>query len=378
MTKGRRRQARAGRLRVAVIFGGRSVEHDVSLVSAKAIMGALDPARYEVVPVAVARDGRWEARGTRALLRANPELADLFGLARPGRVAAPSGRTAGRGAAGGRAAIDVVFPIVHGTGGEDGTLQGLLTLADVPFVGAGVLGSALGMDKAAMKAMFNHAGLPQARYLVLSRAQYDADPGAAMERAAEHCALPCFVKPANGGSSVGVSKAKDRDGLTAALRLAFRYDRKAIIEKAVDAREIECSVLGNERPVASIAGEIVPAGEFYDYSSKYLDEGSRLIIPAPITPAQLAIVRDVAVRAFQVLDLAGLARVDFFLDRGTGAVLLNEVNTLPGFTPISMYPKLWEASGLPFPRLVDRLITLAFERHGRRQRLVTAYRPATR
>jgi D-alanine-D-alanine ligase len=378
MTKGRRRPARAGRLRVAVIFGGRSVEHDVSLVSAKAIMGALDPDRYEVVPIAVTRDGRWEARGTRALLRANPELADLFGLARAAKKVPRSGRVTGRGAGGGRAAIDVVFPIVHGTGGEDGTLQGLLTLADVPFVGPGVLGSALGMDKAAMKVMFNHAGLPQARYLVLPRAQYDADPRAAMERAAAHCALPCFVKPANGGSSVGVSKAKDRDGLAAALRLAFRYDRKVIVEKAVDAREIECSVLGNERPVASIAGEIVPAGEFYDYSSKYLDEGSRLIIPAPITPAQLAIVRDVAVRAFQVLDLEGLARVDFFLDRGTGAVLLNEVNTLPGFTPISMYPKLWEASGLPFPRLVDRLITLAFERHGRRQRLVTAYRPAAR
>lgn len=378
MTKGRRRQARAGRLRVAVIFGGRSVEHEVSLVSAKAIMGALDPARYEVVPIAVTREGRWEARGTRALLRANPELADLFGLARPGRVAAPSGRTAGRGAGGGRAAIDVVFPIVHGTGGEDGALQGLLTLADVPFVGAGVLGSALGMDKAAMKVMFDHAGLPQARYLALSRAQYDTDPRAATDRAARHCGLPCFVKPANGGSSVGVTKAKSRDALAAGLRLAFRYDRKVIIERAVDAREIECSVLGNERPVASTAGEIVPAGEFYDYSSKYLDEGSQLIIPASITPRQLAAVRDLAVRAFQVLDLEGLARVDFFLDRKTGAVFLNEVNTLPGFTPISMYPKLWEASGLPFPRLVDRLITLAFERHGRRQRLVTAYRPATR
>ena len=378
MTKGRRRRTRTGRLRVAVIFGGRSVEHEVSLVSAKAIMGALDPARYEVVPVAVTRDGTWEARGTRALLRANPGLADLLGLARPGKAAARSGRAAGRGAAGGRSAIDVVFPIVHGTGGEDGALQGLLTLADVPFVGAGVLGSALGMDKAAMKAMFDHAGLPQARNLALSRAQYDADPRAAMERGATHCGLPCFVKPANGGSSVGVTKAKNRDALAAGLRLAFRYDRKVIVETAVDAREIECSVLGNERPVASIAGEIVPAGEFYDYSSKYLDEGSQLIIPAPITPGQLAIVRDVAVRAFQVLDLEGLARVDFFLDRKTGAVLLNEVNTLPGFTPISMYPKLWEASGVPFPRLVDRLITLAFERHGRRQRLVTAYRPATR
>jgi len=368
MTRGRKRPAHAGRLRVAVIFGGRSVEHEVSLVSAKAIMGALDPARYEVVPIAVTRDGRWEARGTRALLRANPALADLFGLARPGKVPARPGR----------AAIDVVFPIVHGTGGEDGALQGLLTLADVPFVGAGVLGSALGMDKAAMKVMFDHAGLPQARYQALSRAQYDVDPRAAMERAASHCGVPCFIKPANGGSSVGITKAKNRDELAAGLRLAFRYDRKVIVEMAVDAREIECSVLGNDRPIASIAGEIVPAGEFYDYSSKYLDEGSQLIVPAPITPGQLGAVREVAVRAFQVLDIEGLARVDFFLDRKTGAVFLNEVNTLPGFTPISMYPKLWEASGLPFPRLVDRLISLAFDRHARRQRLVTAYKPATR
>jgi D-alanine-D-alanine ligase len=374
--KDRRGAAVSGRrrLRVAVIFGGRSVEHDVSLISAKAIMGALDPRRYEVVPIAVTRAGRWEPRGTRALLRSNPELADLFGLA-----GVSARRRAARAAGAGRPGpIDVVFPIVHGTGGEDGALQGLLTLADVPFVGAGVLGSALGMDKAAMKAMFHQAGLPQARYLVLSRGQFDADPGAAATRAASHCDLPCFVKPANGGSSVGVSKARDRRGLDAALRLAFRYDRKVIVETAVDAREIECSVLGNEQPVASIAGEIVPAGEFYDYASKYLDEGSRLIIPAAITPGQLAVVREVAVRAFQVLDLAGMARVDFFLDRRTGTVLINEVNTLPGFTPISMYPKLWEASGMPFPRLVDRLVRLAFEGHARRRRLVTAYRPPRR
>jgi D-alanine-D-alanine ligase len=361
---------------VAVIFGGRSVEHDVSLVSAKAIMEALDPDRYEVVPILVKRDGRWERRGAGALLRAHPGLADLLGVAGPATSARRAGGSAGR--RGRRAAVDAVFPIIHGTGGEDGTLQGLLTLADVPFVGAGVLGSALGMDKAAMKVIFDHAGLPQARYLVLPRPEFDAAPGAALDRALAHCGLPCFVKPANGGSSVGVSKARDRDALSAALRLGFRYDRKVIVEKAVDGREIECSVLGNDEPVASVAGEIVPAGEFYDYASKYLDEGSRLIIPASITPEQLALVRATAVRAFQVLDIEGMARVDFFLDRTTGAVLLNEVNTLPGFTPISMYPKLWEASGLPFPRLVDRLVELAFERHARRRRLVTAYRPAPR
>jgi D-alanine-D-alanine ligase len=371
-----RRGKSARRLRVAVIFGGRSVEHEVSLVSAKAIMAALDPARYEVLPILVKHDGDWERRGATALLQSHPGLADLLGIARPGRRAGrPAGNASGRAR---RSGVDVVFPIIHGTGGEDGSLQGLLTLADVPYVGAGVLGSALGMDKAAMKVMFDHAGLPQARYLALTHPQYAADPEAALERALAHCGLPCFVKPANGGSSVGVSKAKDRDALAAALALGFRYDRKVIVEKAVEAREIECSVLGNEEPEASVAGEIVPAGEFYDYASKYLDEGSRLIIPADITPDQQALVRAVAVRAFQVLDLEGMARVDFFVDRVTGAVLLNEVNTLPGFTPISMYPKLWEASGLPFPRLVDRLIALAFERHARRRRLVTAYRPAAR
>jgi D-alanine-D-alanine ligase len=373
----KRRGPAGRRLRVAVIFGGRSVEHEVSLVSARAIMGALDPRRYEIVPVAVTREGRWEACGTRSMLRANPELTDLFGLASAGRSRGAAGRDGGaRGR--GRAGVDVVFPIVHGADGEDGAMQGLFALADIPFVGAGVLGSALGMDKAAMKVMFDHAGLPVPRYTVLARDRYDANPGAAEERAATHCGLPCFVKPANGGSSVGVSKAKDRAGLRVALRLAFRYDDKVIVEAAIDAREIECSVLGNEAPVASVAGEIVPAGEFYDYTSKYLDEGSRLIIPAALTPQQLTIVREVAVRAFQVLDLSGMARVDFFLDRGTGAVLLNEVNTLPGFTPISMYPKLWEASGLPFPRLVDRLIRLAMEDHARRRRLVTAFKPPKR
>ncbi|HKQ98183.1 MAG TPA: D-alanine--D-alanine ligase family protein, partial [Candidatus Polarisedimenticolia bacterium] len=334
------------------------VEHDVSLVSAKAIMAALDPRRYEVVPVGIGRDGRWEKKGSAALLRSNPGLADLLGAAAGG-----SGRP-----------IDVVFPIVHGTGGEDGALQGLLTLADLPFVGSGVLGSALGMDKAAMKVAFQDAGLPIGRYLVLTRPQWDASPSEAVARAVGHCGLPSFVKPANGGSSVGVSKAKDAAGMTAALRLAFRYDRKVLVEAAIDAREIECSVLGNDDPEVSIAGEIVPAHEFYDYDAKYHDTGSKLIIPAPLTPEQAALLKDLARRAFLSLDLSGMARVDFFLDRRTGVLLLNEVNTLPGFTPISMYPKLWEASGLSFPRLVDRLIRLAFERHAAMGRLVTAFR----
>jgi D-alanine-D-alanine ligase len=360
--------ARTKRLRVGVIFGGRSVEHDVSLVSAKAIIAALDPARYDVVPIAVTRAGRFALAGAKALFRDDAAIADLFRLA------------GGRGGGGGRKGalgrpLDVVFPIIHGTGGEDGSLQGLLTLAGVPFVGAGVLGSAVGMDKAVMKVLFRQAGLPIAPYQVAMQTEFDADEKAMVERLEAALGYPCFIKPANGGSSVGVSKARERRGLLAALRLAFRYDRKVLAEHAVDAREIECAVLGNERPEASIVGEIVPSREFYDYAAKYLDSRSRLMIPAPISEAQSEAVRDLAVRAFQVLEVEGLARVDFFLDRVSGALVVNEVNTLPGFTPISMYPKLWEASGLPFPRLVDRLIALALERHAQRLALVTAYSP---
>ena len=332
------------RLRVGVVFGGRSVEHDVSLVSARAIMDALDPRRYEVVPILVARDGRWPAGIVERLL-------------------------------GRKARLDAVIPMIHGTDGEDGSLQGLLTLSGVPFVGSAVLGSAVGMDKAVMKSLFQDAGLPTVRHRTFTRTEFDADPGGCAAVAERHCGLPLFVKPANGGSSVGVSKVRDRQALEPALRLAFRYDRKVVAERAVDAREIECSVLGNDAPEASVLGEIVPAGEFYDYAAKYQDTGSRLLIPAPLEPEQAALGRDLAVRAFQALDLCGMARVDLFLDRATGAFFVNEVNTLPGFTPISMYPKLWEATGLPFPRLVDRLVRLAFERRRQREGLVTEYRP---
>ena len=335
------------RLRVGVVFGGRSVEHDVSLVSGRAIMDALDPRRYQVVPIAVGRDGRWPAGLIERLL----------------------GRKSG---------LDVVIPMIHGTDGEDGSLQGLLTLSGVPFVGSAVLGSAVGMDKDVMKTLLQNAGLPTVRHRTFLRAEFDADPGGTAAIAERHCGLPLFIKPANGGSSVGVSKVRDRDGLEPALRLAFRYDRKVIAERGVDAREIECSVLGNDAPEASVLGEILPAGEFYDYASKYQDAGSRLLIPAPLDEAQAALGRDLAVRAFQALDLSGMARVDLFLDRATGAFFVNEVNTLPGFTPISMYPKLWEASGLSFPRLVDRLVRLAFERRRQREDLVTTYKPAAR
>jgi D-alanine-D-alanine ligase len=339
-------------------------------------MNALDPNRYEVVPLGITKTGRWISAGTHYALPGDPSVRGLVVLqnGRRGRAIAPgrAGRAGGRGLAG---ALDVVFPVVHGTGGEDGTLQGLLELADIPYVGAGVLGSALGMDKVAMRSAFRSAGLPIVDYRVIRRR--DLEPGtdhiiAVLESAFGY---PCFIKPSNGGSSVGVSKAKDRLGLLRGLKLASLYDRKILVERAVDAREIECSVLGNDEPEASIVGEIVPANEFYDYRAKYVNANSKLIIPADVTVEQSRRIREIAVKAFQTVDLCGMARVDFFLDRQTDAIFLNELNTIPGFTPISMYPKLWEASGLPFPKLVDRLIELALERHADRKSLLTSYDP---
>ncbi|HXH27599.1 MAG TPA: D-alanine--D-alanine ligase family protein [Candidatus Polarisedimenticolia bacterium] len=362
---------RGKRLRVGVIFGGRSVEHEISLVSARAVMDALDPARYEVVPIGIGKSGRWVTSGVHAALPADPSVKGLVALRNGSRSPAARRR---QGSSRGPA-LDVIFPVVHGTGGEDGALQGLLDLADIPYVGAGVLGSALGMDKALMKTVFRQCGLPIVDYRVVLRRDLECEPERTLRALEEAFRYPCFVKPSNGGSSVGVTKAKEREGLLRGLRLAARYDRKIIVERGIDAREIECSVLGNDDPEASVPGEIIPVNEFYDYRAKYLDPGSRLEIPARLAPGQERIVRDIAVRAFRALDLAGMARVDFFLDRQTEAIFLNEVNTIPGFTPISMYPKLWEASGLPFPRLVDRLIELALERHEQRAVLVTSYDP---
>ena len=367
----RRRSVRARRLRVGVIFGGRSVEHEVSLVSARAIMAALDPERYEVVPIGVGKNGRWVTGGVRCALPGDPSVGGL--------VVLPDGLRSRRPAPGGRAdnrrngALDVIFPVMHGTGGEDGALQGLLELANIPYVGAGVLGSALGMDKATMKTAFRQAGLPIVDYRVVGRREIGRDPERIVALIEEAFGYPCFTKPSNGGSSVGVSKVRNRAALLRGLSLAARYDRRIMVERGINAREIECSVLGNDDPEASVVGEIVPAHEFYDYDAKYCDAGSRLIIPAPIPPPQAQLVRELAVRAFQVLDLAGMARVDFFLDRDTEAVFINELNTIPGFTPISMYPKLWEASGMPFAALVDRLIQLALERHAEKKSLVTSY-----
>lgn len=338
-------------------------------------MKALDPERYEVVPIGISRTGRWVLGGAHYALPGDPSVGGLIEVGHGGRSGQPR-RTVDRSALARRARasrLDVVFPVVHGTGGEDGSLQGLLTLAGIPFVGSGVLGSAAGMDKAIMKALFRQAGLPVADYRTYRARELDGDLSDLAATLETTIGYPAFVKPANGGSSVGVTKAVDRRALIEGMRLAARYDRKVIVERGIDAREIECSVLGNDRPIASVPGEIIPSGEFYDYRSKYIDAGSRIEIPASISREQCDEVRELSVRAFEVLDLAGMARVDFFVCRATGDVLLNEVNTIPGFTSISMYAKLWEASGIPFPELVDRLIELALESHAERAALVTTY-----
>lgn len=360
------------RLRVGVLYGGRSGEHQVSVISAASIMAAMDPQRYEAVPIGISPDGSWFPgmypqrlidSGT-PLVRALPAREDAPQSGALLRDASSDGRIL----AGLREGLDVVFPVLHGPYGEDGTIQGLLELADLPYVGAGVLASAVGMDKGLMKAVFRQAGLPVPSYIVVLRRDWESSPDAIRARVAREIGYPCFVKPANLGSSVGISKVHGPEELDAAVSLAAEYDRRILIEVNVDGREIECSVLGNDEPIASVPGEIVPGEEFYSYKAKYIDEDSKLLIPAPLPPEIEARIQDYAVRAFKAIDGAGLARVDFFLTRANNEVLLNEINTMPGFTNISMYPKLWEASGLGYAELVDRLIELALERHADRRR----------
>jgi D-alanine-D-alanine ligase len=358
------------KLRVAVIFGGRSGEHDVSLMSARGVLEAIDKDKYDVVPIAITRAGRWLPPASAAALLTGgvpPAEEEARG---PGTalVADPRARamvtfSGGAGDAGEALLqrFDVVFPVLHGPFGEDGTVQGFLELANLPYVGAGVLGSALGMDKLKMKEVLRFHGLPVPDWVAFRHWQWRDDPAAVLREAARF-GFPCFVKPANLGSSVGVSKAHDPAELPVALEEAFRHDEKLLVEPFVDGREVEVAVLGNHHPEASVPGEIVPSNEFYDYRAKYLDGRSELYIPAPITPEQAARCRALAVEAFLALECAGLARADFFLHRRTGEVLLNEINTLPGFTPISMYPKLWEASGVSYAELIDRLLQLAVER----------------
>lgn len=350
--------------RVVVLFGGQSGEHDVSLRSAQTILGALDPDKYEVRQVGITRDGWWLTSGDpmRALAAESP----LFSVAAEsaGEDAEPSSPDAAMAVLSGDA-VDVVVPVLHGPMGEDGTVQGLLELAGIPYVGSGVLGSAVAMDKAMAKRVLAQAGIAQAPWLLVTRREWAREPEAVGARVGDELGFPCFVKPANMGSSVGVSKVHGPEGLADAMGLALHYDRRVVVERNVSGRELEMSVLGNDEPVASVAGEIVPAGEFYSYEAKYVDDDSELIIPADLPAGTLAEMQSIAVDAFLALDLAGLARVDFFLEHGTGRLLLNEVNTLPGFTSISMFPMLWAASGLPLEELVERLVELALERRRR-------------
>ena len=356
------------KLRLVVLFGGRSGEHEVSLMSARSVMDALKPERYEVIPVGIAKDGRWLAGpGVWEALREGRTdgLTPVTLLPDPSR----RGLWAWEGEAlRPYAPVDVVFPVLHGTFGEDGTLQGLLELADVAYVGAGVVGSAVGMDKGIFKDVMRAHGLPLAPYVVLSRREVEVDIEAAAGRCEAVSDYPLFVKPANLGSSVGITKAHDRRELLDGLRLAARYDRRIVVERGLDAREIEVSVLGNAEPRASVAGEIIPAGEFYSYEAKYEDESSRLLIPAPLSDEQMETVRALAVKVYRAIDAAGMARVDFLLDRQDGVFYINEANTLPGFTQISMYPKLWEATGLAYSDLLDELVRLALERKAERER----------
>ena len=383
------------RVRVGILYGGRSGEHEVSLASAAAVFANLDRARYEPVAIRIEKDGRWalaDRPPTAMSAAAVIEQARLEAArpARPGRevhmVARPSDETMlSIDRASSPASVepaqavvtglnlDVIFPVLHGPYGEDGTIQGLLELANVPYVGAGVLASSVGMDKAMMKVVFTAAGLPVCPYRTVLRRNWETRRDDLLRELERDLGFPMFVKPANLGSSVGISKAKNGAGLADAIDLAGSYDRKIVIEAAVpDAREIECAVLGNDEPIASLPGEVIPSREFYDYEAKYIDEGSQTVIPADLPAAAVKEVQRLSIAAFQAIDCAGMARVDFLLSRSSGALFVNEVNTIPGFTTISMYSKMWAASGVSYPELLDRLIALARERHAEKQQLRTS------
>ena len=350
--------ARRKRLRIGILFGGRSAEHEVSVVSAQGVMGAIDTDRFQTVPIGVSRQGTWltPAQTEQALDRIRSErlksLDEPLGDGILYRVQALAGLRR----------VDVVFPLIHGTNGEDGTLQGLLELVGVPYIGAGVAASALGMDKALQKTFFRHHNFPVADDVQLLASQWRSDPQGVAAGAEAVIGYPAFVKPANSGSSIGTSKARSREDLEEAIAEAFRYDRKVLVERAIDGREVEVAVLGNDEPEASPVGEITYNAEFYDYRAKYEDNTTQLHIPADIPETAAERAREIAVAAYKSIDCAGLARIDFFYSRD-GSLILNEVNTIPGFTPMSMYPKLWEHAGLPYRDLITRLIELALERH---------------
>lgn len=353
------------RLRVAVLFGGRSAEHEISCISARSVIDALDPERHEVVPIGITKEGRWQLASSPPALPSEtgrmPTVPD--DRDREVELARRGGASELVRADGSREPVDVVFPVLHGPYGEDGAVQGMLELAGMPYVGAGVLGSALGLDKAVQKTLFAAAGLRVVPHEVVRDIEWEEDPEGVSARA-QALGFPVFAKPASLGSSIGISKVHTPDALGVALAGAFRYDRKAVLEATIEpAREIECAVLGNDDPVASVCGEIVPKGyEFYDYDAKYLDaDGAMLLVPAELEPELCSGIQRMAVAAFRAVECAGMARVDFFVSGDQ--VWVNEINTIPGFTPISMYPKLWEASGLGYRELIERLLELAVERH---------------
>lgn len=382
------------KLRIGVIYGGRSSEHEVSLASAASVIANLDKRRYEPVPIKIDRDGRWSipdrppttvvagdviAKARQESDRPARSGREAYLVPHPGEeTVLTCERAAGETAARENAyvaglALDVIFPVLHGPFGEDGTVQGLLELSGVPYVGSGVLASAVAMDKAMMKTAFAARGLPMVAHLVVWRDQWEAAPDEVTATVGARLSFPVFVKPANLGSSIGISKARAAGELADAMRLALEYDRKVVIEAGVPAaREIECSVIGNGRPEASLPGEIVPSREFYDYEAKYVEE-SKSIVPAPLDPAMTAEVRRLAAEAFLAVEASGFARIDFLLSRDTGRLYVNEINTIPGFTTISMFPKLWEATGLGYRALLDRLVDLAFERHAARQNFRTSH-----
>jgi D-alanine-D-alanine ligase len=390
------------KLRVGILFGGRSGEHEISLLSAASVFNAIDQNKFEVVPIGITKEGKWVTSGDaerlltgkplnydheRHLRAGDPGATSAAAVLQNGEAIvvppephqpgasmtpfqsdAPARRASDRGIN-----VDIIFPVLHGTFGEDGTIQGLLELADIAYVGAGVLGSAAGMDKDIMKALFRAGGLPIVKHVTVLRSEWESGPKKVHKLVESKLKYPVFVKPANLGSSVGISKARDRKELGPAVDEAAKFDRKIVIEEGVGgkkhkAREIECSVLGNDQPAASVPGEIVPSAEFYDYSAKYLDEGSQLIIPAKLTKSETKKVRELAVAAFRAVDCSGLARVDFLMDPKSRKIYVNEINTMPGFTSISMYPKLWAATGVTYPELIDRLIRLGLERHGEKKK----------
>jgi len=364
----------ARKIRIAVVYGGKSGEHEVSVVTAKSVVEALDFDKYEVLPFYIAKTGEWR-RGPTLSAPAPSEAWLSFGEL---GGCPPTARGAEAAAAIFSGEADVAFPLLHGTFGEDGTVQGMFEMAGVPYVGSGVLASAAGMDKAVMKQLFAQNGLPQCRHAAVTAVRWEREPDAVVRELEAEFGYPCFVKPANLGSSVGISKAKNAAQLREALQLAFSYDRKVVVEEFVDAREVEVGVLGNDEPAASVVGEIIPSNEFYDYEAKYVDGRSKLVIPAELPEATAEQIRELAVRAFRAIDGAGLARVDFFVRRSDGAVFVNEINTMPGFTPHSMYPLLWRATGKPYRELLDDLIRLAFERHEARGRLRYSFEPPVR